>query len=152
MSAATLEQEARARRLRIGEVAELTGTTPRTIRYYEEIGLLGSEPEREQGKHRFYTQADVDRVREIIRLRDLLGLSLDQLSQLLEAESARAHLRDELKQTEDPAERKRILEQLLGHITNQLELVEGRLSELTDLAAELADKQRLITQKIGELS
>jgi MerR family transcriptional regulator, repressor of the yfmOP operon len=152
MSAATLEQEARARRLRIGEVAELTGTTPRTIRYYEEIGLLGSEPEREQGKHRFYSQADVDRVREIIRLRDLLGLSLDQLSQLLEAESARAHLRDELKQTEDPAERKRILEQLLGHITNQLELVEGRLSELTDLAAELADKQRLITQKIGELS
>ena len=54
----------------------------------------------------------MDRVREIIRLRDLLGLSLEQLSQLLEAESARAHLRDELAQTEDPAERKRILEEL----------------------------------------
>ena len=148
---ATAAQD-RERRLRIGEVAELTGTTPRTIRYYEEIGLLDSELEREQGKHRCYTQADVDRVREIIRLRDLLGLSLDQLSQLLEAESARAHLRDELKQTEDPAERKRILEQLLGHISNQLELVEGRLAELTDLAAELADKQQIVRQKISELS
>ena len=89
--------------LRIGEVAELTGTTARTIRYYEEIGLLDSAPQRAQGKHRVYTQADVDRVREIIRLRDLLGLSLEQLSQLLEAESARAHLRDELQHAEQLA-------------------------------------------------
>ena len=139
------------RSLRIGEVAELTGTTARTIRYYEEIGLLDSAPQRAQGKHRVYTQADVDRVREIIRLRDLLGLSLDQLSQLLEAESARAHLRDELQQAEDPAERKRILEELLTHISNQLELVQGRLSELTDLAAELSEKQRRVTQKIAEI-
>jgi len=139
------------RQLRIGEVAELTGTTPRTIRYYEEIGLLGCAPERAQGKHRVYTQADVDRVREIIRLRDLLGLSLDQLKQLLEAESARAHLRDELAQTEEPAERKRILEELLAHISGQLTLVQSRLTELTDLATELGDKQRRVKQKIREL-
>jgi DNA-binding transcriptional MerR regulator len=139
------------RQLRIGEVAELTGTTPRTIRYYEEIGLLDTAPERIQGKHRVYIQADVDRVREIIRLRDLLGLSLDQLSQLLEAESARAHLRDELAQTEDPGERKRILEELLTHISGQLGLVKTRLAELTDLAAELGDKQRKVTQKIAEI-
>jgi DNA-binding transcriptional MerR regulator len=140
-----------ARPLRIGEVAELTGTTARTIRYYEEIGLLDSAPERTQGKHRAYTQADVDRVREIIRLRDLLGLSLDQLSQVLEAESARAHLRDELAQTQDPAERKRILEELLTHISSQLELVKTRLSELTDLASELDGKQRTVRQKIREI-
>ena len=139
------------RSLRIGEVAELTGTTARTIRYYEEIGLLDSAPQRAQGKHRVYTQGDVDRVREIIRLRDLLGLSLEQLKQLLEAESARAHLRDELQQAEDPAERKRILEELLTHISNQLELVQGRLSELTDLAAELSEKQRRVTEKIAEI-
>jgi DNA-binding transcriptional MerR regulator len=137
--------------LRIGEVAELSGTTARTIRYYEEIGLLDSAPERALGKHRVYTQADVDRVREIIRLRDLLGLSLEQLSQLLEAESARAHLRDELAQTEDPAERRRILEELLTHISNQLDLVKTRLTELTDLAAELGDKQRKVRQKIRDI-
>jgi len=137
--------------LRIGEVAELTGTTARTIRYWEEIGLLDSAPERAQGKHRCYTRSDVDRVREIIRLRDLLGLSLEQLSQLLEAESARAHLRDELKQTEDPADRKRILEELLTHISSQLELVQDRLGELTDLAQELTDKQHRVRQKIQEI-
>ena len=139
------------RQLRIGEVAELTGTTPRTIRYCEEIGLLDSAPERAQGKHRVYTQADVDRVSEIIRLRDLLGLSLEQLSQLLEAESARAHLRDELAHTEDPTERKRILEELLTHISGQLDLVQTRLTELTDLAAELSDKQNKVRQKIREI-
>jgi MerR family transcriptional regulator, repressor of the yfmOP operon len=139
------------RQLRIGEVAELTGTTPRTIRYYEEIGLLGCAPERAQGKHRVYTQAEVDRVREIIRLRDLLGLSLEQLKQLLAAESARAHLRDELQHTEDPGERRRILEELLAHISSQLELVQSRLTELTDLAAELSDKQVRVKQKIREI-
>jgi DNA-binding transcriptional MerR regulator len=149
MSAVTSTDQERP--LRIGEVAELTGTTPRTIRYWEEIGLLDPAPERAQGKHRCYTQSDVERVREIIRLRDLLGLTLEQLSQLLEAESARAHLRDELKQTEDPAERKRILEQLHEHISSQLELVRGRLTELNDLAAELEDKQRRVIAKIAEI-
>jgi DNA-binding transcriptional MerR regulator len=138
------------RPLRIGELAELTGTTPRTIRYYEEIGLLGGESDRTQGKHRVYTQADVERVSEIIRLRDLLGLSLDQLSQLLEAESARAHLRREYQKTDSPAERKAILERSLGHIDNQLALVRGRLKELTELADELEGKQKLVKQRIRE--
>jgi DNA-binding transcriptional MerR regulator len=138
------------RTLRIGELAELTGTTPRTIRYYEEIGLLGGGAERSQGKHRCYTEADVDRVREIIRLRDLLGLSLDQLSQLLEAESARADLRRAYHQTESPAERRRILERSLEHIATQLDLVRGRINELNQLAGELEDKQRDIKRRIRE--
>jgi hypothetical protein len=61
--------------MRIGEVAQLTGTTPRTIRYYEEIGLLGKTNDRVQGKHRSYAAADVERIQEIVRLRDLLGLA-----------------------------------------------------------------------------
>ena len=152
MSATVTTEQAQDRPLRIGELAELTGTTPRTIRYWEEIGLLGSEQEREQGKHRCYTQADVERVREIIRLRDLLGLSLEQLSMLLEAESARAHLRQELQHTESPAEQKRILVEVLGHITNQTTLVERRLAELKDLSAELNDKKRRVNERIAELS
>jgi DNA-binding transcriptional MerR regulator len=137
--------------LRIGEVAELLGTTPRTIRYYEEIGLLPGADDREQGKHRVYTQADVDRVREIMRLRDLLGLTLDEVSALLEAEDARAELRREFHQTEDPVEIKRILEQALGHIANQLELVRHRRRELEQLEAELVAKRRSIHRRLGEL-
>jgi MerR family transcriptional regulator, repressor of the yfmOP operon len=139
------------RTLRIGEVAELTGTTPRTIRYYEEIGLLGATPERTQGKHRCYTPADVDRVSEILRLRDLLGLSLEQLSQLLEAETARAELRVEYRQAELPQERRRILDRALGHIGTQLELVRGRRQELEQLEAELVEKRDLVHRRLAEL-
>ena len=140
------------RPLRIGEVAELTGTTPRTIRYYEEIGVLPGASDRAQGKHRFYTEADVERVREVVRLRDLLGLSLEQLSRLLEAEAARAELRREFQQTEDPAAQKRILERSLGHIGVQLELVRDRRRELEQLEKELGERKRLVQRRLKEVS
>ena len=61
--------------MRIGEVAEQVGVTTRTIRYYEELGLLGSDA-RSKGAHRLYSEADVARLRELIRLRDLTSLPL----------------------------------------------------------------------------
>jgi DNA-binding transcriptional MerR regulator len=54
--------------LRIGEVAKLAGTTPRTIRYYEEIGLLPVPGAREPGGLRNYAASDVDRLTELLRL------------------------------------------------------------------------------------
>jgi DNA-binding transcriptional MerR regulator len=137
--------------LRIGTVAELTGTTPRTIRYYEEIGLLPGVGERQQGKHRCYSQADVERVREIIRLRDLLGLSLEQLSKLLEAENARAEIRRKYRNSEDPETRRQLLREALGHIGTQLELVRERRHELEQLERELVDKRREIGKRLAEL-
>jgi DNA-binding transcriptional MerR regulator len=141
-----------ARALRIGEVAELTGITPRTIRYYEEIGLLPESGGRTQGKHRNYTEQDVQRVREIVRLRDLLGLSLEQLSRLLEAEAARAELRREFHETEDPGAQRQILERSLGHIDAQLELVRERRGQLEQLEQELADRRRLLQRRRRELA
>jgi DNA-binding transcriptional MerR regulator len=144
----TIETE---RPLRIGEVAELVGTTARTIRYYEEIGLLPGSADREQGKHRCYTQADVERVHEIVRLRDLLGLSLEQLSRLVEAETARAELRREWKLAESGAERQRILEEALAHVGTQLELVRGRRAELEQLESELEAKRASIQDRLADL-
>jgi MerR family transcriptional regulator, repressor of the yfmOP operon len=137
--------------LRIGEVAELTGTTPRTIRYYEEIGLLPGADDRAQGKHRCYSDADVDRVREIIRLRDLLGLSLEELATLLEAETARAAIRREIQHTDDQDEIRRMREEALGHISTQLELVRRRRRELEQLETELVAKRRLVQQRLAEM-
>ena len=139
------------RPLRIGEVAELIGTTTRTIRYYEEIGLLPGAAGREQGQHRCYTQADVERVREIVRLRDLLGLSLDQLSRLLEAETARSALRREWEVAESSSDRHRILDEALEHIGTQLELVRGRKLELEQLEAELVSKRESVSKRLAEL-
>jgi MerR family transcriptional regulator, repressor of the yfmOP operon len=139
------------RTLRIGEVAEQTGTTPRTIRYYEEIGLLPGSADRAQGKHRCYTAADVERVNEIVRLRDLLGLSLDQLKQLLAAEAARAELKREYHETDDPATRRRILEEALCHIAGQLGLVRERKRELERLEGELLERRKLVNRRLKEL-
>jgi DNA-binding transcriptional MerR regulator len=137
--------------LRIGEVAELTGTTPRTIRYYEEIGLLPGAVDRTEGKHRTYTEADVERVREIIRLRDLLGLTLEELTQLVEAEDARAALRRELQETDDEGRQHEILEEALGHICTQLKLVRTRKRELDRLERELTAKQRRARARLREI-
>jgi len=137
--------------MRIGEVAELTGTTPRTIRYYEEIGLLAGGTERELGRHRCYTHADVERIKEIVRLKDLLGLSLEQLSQLLEAESARADIRREFLETDDPDRRHSLLLQSRGHIDTQLRLVRARITELTKLEADLSERAERVQEKLAEL-
>ena len=139
-------------RMRIGEVAELTGTTPRTIRYYEELGLLGGEAERQQGKHRSYNETDVERIKEIVRLKDLLGLSLDQLSQLVEAETARAEIRRELGDTEDTGRRTELLTQAGRHIEVQLGLVQSRLAELRQLEDTLLSKRELVASRLADLS
>ena len=100
--------------LRIGEVAKLAGTTPRTIRYYEEIGLLPAAGDREPGAHRTYESADVERLTELLRLKDLLGVSLEELKELVSAEDARAALRREWKAgVEDPVRRREILDESL---------------------------------------
>jgi MerR family transcriptional regulator, repressor of the yfmOP operon len=139
------------RRLRIGELAELTGTTPRTIRYYEEIGLLPASEEREQGKRRLYADSDVERLQELIRLRDLLNLSLDELSQLVAAEAARAEIRREFAETEDADTQRRLLEQALEHIAGQLKLVRGRKHELERLERELVARQRRARTRLREI-
>ncbi len=148
MSTATSEQTA----LRIGDVAKLTGTTARTLRYYEEIGLLPGVEDRQAGRHRSYTQADVDRVREVLRLRDLLGVSLDELRELLAAEDARAALREEFHRTAKPASRRRILEAALGHLDRQLELVQRRREELDRLKRELTATRRRAERRLEDLA
>jgi DNA-binding transcriptional MerR regulator len=130
-------------------VAELTGTTPRTIRYYEEIGLLPAAPEREPGSHRLYDESDVERLQELLSLKDLLGISLEELRELAAAESARASLREEWKSgVEDPVRRRAILEEAIGHIERQLELIRHRRGELEKLEEELTSRRRRLRSRL----
>jgi DNA-binding transcriptional MerR regulator len=132
--------------IRIGEVAERVGITPRTIRYYEEIGLLPGA-ERRKGTHRLYDDNDVERLAELTRLRELLNISLEELKQLVEAEEARAVLRRRFHATESSAERLRIVEAALPHVDTQLELVRRRKHELEKLEDELVDKRKRLVSR-----
>src|SRR4051794_1433821 len=140
------------RHLRIGEVAERLGITTRTIRYYEERGLLGAASSRPKGSHRLYSDADVARLRELLRLRDLLGLSLDGLVALAEAEEARGELRDRWAGSTDDAERLRIVEEAIPLVTRQLDLVAERRRALAAFAAELTGKLRRLEARRSELA
>ncbi len=137
--------------LRIGEVAERVGVTTRTIRYYEELGLLGCGSGREKGAHRTYEEADVARLQELIRLRDLLGLTLDELVELAEAEEARAALRGRWHEDPSDEERVRILDEALTHVDRQLTLVRNRQQSLEEFAAELEAKRTRLRRRKREL-
>jgi DNA-binding transcriptional MerR regulator len=138
--------------LRIGDVARLVGTTPRTIRYYEELGLLPEAPARPSGQHRIYTDAEVERLREVMRLKSLLGVSLEELRTLLTAEEARAEVRAQLRRDDVRPERRReLLDQALGHIDRQLQLVRHRTHELAKLEHELYDTRKRVRRKLREL-
>jgi MerR family transcriptional regulator, repressor of the yfmOP operon len=137
--------------IRIGEVAERVGVTPRTIRYYEEIGLLPGGS-RIKGAHRLYDDSDVERLAELTRLRDLLNLSLEELKELVEAEEARAALRQRLKQTSSDEERVEIIETALPYIDRQLDLVRRQKRELEKLESELVEKRKRGLRSLRELS
>ena len=137
--------------MRIGEVAERAGVTQRTIRYYEERGLLGGGA-REKGTHRAYTEADVVRLQELLRMRDLLGLTLEDLAELAEAEEARAALRGEWAESTSDAQRARIVEASIALIEQQLELVRSRQEKLVAFADELETKLARLQERRDELS
>jgi DNA-binding transcriptional MerR regulator len=145
-----LSAQTQERSYRIGEAAERVGVTTRTIRYYEELGLLGTAA-RTKGAHRIYTESDITRLEELIRLRDLLGLTLEEMIGLAEAEEARAALRDQWEETASDRERGRILEAAVPLVDRQLELVRGRQQRLAEFADELSEKLRSLRERQAEL-
>src|SRR5580658_3110725 len=70
---------------RIGEVAKLTGLTTRTLRYWEELGLISPSGYRGRGE-RLYSQPDMARVIRIRDLQELLGFSLAEVRVVMDTE------------------------------------------------------------------
>jgi DNA-binding transcriptional MerR regulator len=123
---------------RIGKVAARLGVTTRTIRYYEELGLLGGGgAARTKGAHRLYGEADIAHLQQVLRLRDLLGLSLESIVDLAQAEEMRAALRSEWEQDPSNADRLRIIAEAMPLIERQLELVKARQKTLSKFGGEL---------------
>src|SRR6185503_9362045 len=105
--------------LRIQEVSAALGLTSRTLRYYEELGLL-KPAARSEGDYRLYDEDDLERLRFIKGLRDDAGFSLAEIGQLLEDEAARARNRERFRSTSDPDERKAIISDAFGRIDRQI--------------------------------
>jgi len=139
-------------RFRIGELARRVGTTPRAVRYYEELGLLPGH-ERSDGGHRVYDERDEQRLRDLLHIRTLLGLSLTELREWMDAEDARARLRERWQDlpSEDDTARGEIIREGLDHLATQLALVRTRLSDLERLEDDLADKRRRLRSMLADM-
>jgi DNA-binding transcriptional MerR regulator len=123
------------RLLRINQVAAETGLTARTIRYYEEMGLL--EPAaRSDGDYRLYDDSDLERLQFIRDLRDDAGFSLAQIGQLLEDEHVRERNRERYRQTGDPDERRSLIRDAQARVDHQIELLEAKAARLAAMIDE----------------
>ena len=121
---------------RIEQVAARTGLTKRTLRYYEEIGLL-PPPTRTEGGYRLYSEADVHQLERIKRLKDLLGFSLAEIREMADAEEQREHVREAWRHETDPHAQLEWLDRSEELTLRQLRLVEEKLVGLQEMQANL---------------
>ncbi len=124
---------------RIEQVAARTGLTKRTLRYYEEIGLL-SAPSRTEGNYRLYTEADVVRLERICQLKEALGLTLAELTDFIAMEDARDEIRVAFTDAVAPDERRRQLDRAEAIARQQLALVDKKLATLQTTRAALLER------------
>jgi DNA-binding transcriptional MerR regulator len=123
--------------LAIGEVCERTGLSPRTVRYYEELGLLPGVRRRAGGR-RVYGPDELERLRFIQRLK-ALGLPLAEIRDLNAVHAIGGSTRAMLERLDD----------LLGRRVSE---VDARIGELTRLRDEIAKYRARVASRIGALS
>ena len=117
------------RLLRIQEAAAEVGLTARSVRYYEELGLLRPAA-RSEGDYRLFDESDLERLRFIKGLRDEAGFSLAEIAQLLEDEAARERDREAYDATLDPDERRRILRGRIATFERQTAILQAKIDRL----------------------
>jgi MerR family transcriptional regulator, repressor of the yfmOP operon len=119
----------------IGALAKKLEMSQRTIRYYEEIGLLNSI-KRIEGGRRIYTDADLRRLKLIKRLK-IMGMTLSEMQEL------------EAMWTIDKSNEK-ILKRLLELLGNHLKRLDDRIADLDILRHEITEYQERIQAKIAK--
>ena len=147
---ANLDAENATARFQIGEVAERTGVTQRTLRFYEEKGLL-RPPERMDGGFRLYSENDVTRIGYIKQLQDLLGFTLSEIKDMVEAEELLLQMSSTRRPDRELSERLQRAEQILGALTKQLDVVDHKVEHLTRLREELHGKITRVKQRRTEV-
>ncbi len=136
--------------LAIGGVAKRAGVTTRTLRYYQEMGLLQPSGVTRRG-NRLYSAADVERLQRILELRDVMGFDLERIGLILATEDRLAELRAEAQRGISTARRREMVteamelnarmqhevNQKLGILAGFLAELQAKASHYRDIAAEI---------------
>ncbi len=136
--------------LRIDEVARRTNLTKRTLRYYEELGLL--EPaQRSEGNYRLYSESDVRALEHIKAMRDLLGLELKEIRELVAAELERERIRRQWQADSNLEWRLTALDEVEQVARRELELLQERLAGLEEMRGRLLERMERYQRTRGEI-
>ena len=134
---------------RIGEVAEAAGVSTRTLRYYEELGLL-SPAGHSPGGARRYSDGDLARVLRIRELQQLVGFNLDEIKTIVAAEARLDELRTEFKAGRSPEREREMVAEAI-EINNRLrEDMQAKVSRLETFLADLDARAALYRRRARE--
>ncbi|MDA8291450.1 MAG: MerR family transcriptional regulator [Actinomycetota bacterium] len=137
------------RRVRIGEAAHRAGVSERTLRYYEEIGLLVPSGH-SSGGCREYGPDELARVARIRELQELIGLNLEEIRGVVGREDRIGTLRDAFNQTDDPRERGALLLEALEMTEALHERVAAKVERIAGFRDELAERIARYRELLGE--
>ncbi len=135
---------------RIGEIAEEIGVSTRTLRYYEELGLLQPSAHTAGGSRRY---AEVDRLR-LLRIRELqavMGFNLEEIGEILAADDRLTELRTECHKDVTPQRRRSILIEAARLNARTREQVEAKIAILEAFRRDLEAKAERHAQLAEEL-
>ena len=136
--------------LQIGEVADRTGVTQRTLRFYEERGLL-KPPTRMDGGFRLYSEDDVGRVEQIKRLQSLLGLTLAEIKEMIEAEEIREELNATFRADRPLDERIERVGRRIEVTQRQVDIINAKFTAMKEMRRDLEEKLEHYRKVIADL-
>lgn len=139
------------RYLQIGEAAERLQLTQRTLRYYEEKGLL-NPPTRMEGGFRLYSDEDVERIQRILQLKELLGFSLAEIKDMLESEDVRLQVKANWSKDADAADKAARLRRSREATKHQIALLDQKMEKMAMMRDELAERVRKYDESLVKFS
>jgi MerR family transcriptional regulator, repressor of the yfmOP operon len=145
-----VDAPAEVAQLRIGEVAKETGVTPRTLRYWEEIGLLKPVAHRESGE-RLYSVAERERVTHIRELQELLGLTLAEIQDVLASEDTLERARRAARADAPTPRRLALLADAIAANGRLVERINERLARIVQFRDECVERGERMSARQAEL-
>lgn len=116
----------------IGEVAKELGITTRTLRFWDEVGIIEASP-RSTGSNRFFTPYMVRRIKFIIKLKEL-GLSIKEMQHLYEYYG-------HAKRTD------KMIPQLVALLDKHMRQIDEKIARLTSLRQDIANYRAHIVER-----
>jgi DNA-binding transcriptional MerR regulator len=142
--------------IRISDAASTAGVSARTLRYYEELGLLSPSLYTSGGERR-YTEEDLIQLNRILELREVLGMNLDEIKEFLSFETRLDELRTTYRATKGSTtkkarkEQKETLREALELNETLAEQLNAKLARMDSFRAKLAGDARKCRDLLAEL-